>query len=195
MRLMNLPRNFYERDAREVAPDLLGKLLFTRIHGVLTLGRIVETEAYLGFEDPASHAFRGKTPRNEVMFGPAGFAYVYFTYGAHFCVNAVTGAPGLASAVLIRALEPVEGISTMQQRRKKEKLRDLASGPGKLCQALGIDRSWNGKSLRSPQLGIAEPSVPHSFHIEASPRVGIRKAVHLPYRYFMADCPYVSNTR
>ena len=130
-----LPRSFYERDSREVAPDLLNKILVGRGAS----GRIVEVEAYIGSIDPGSHAYRGKTQRNAVMFGPAGHLYVYFTYGMHWCSNAVCGPVGEAQAVLLRALAPIDGIEVMYERRlKAKKDTDLCSGPAKLCQALGI---------------------------------------------------------
>ncbi len=178
-----------------MAPDLLGKILSCTRDGVVTAGRIVEVEAYLGSEDPASHAYRGKTPRNAVMFGPAGIAYVYFTYGAHFCMNVVTGEDGIASAVLIRALEPIDGFDAMRHRRKRLKLTDLASGPGKLTQALGIGRADNGHDLSKRPLWIAEESGSAVLERRSSSRIGIREGRAFPYRFFVEGSPYVSKAR
>lgn len=142
--LLGFDRNSFARPATEVAPDLLGwELVFANAAGEAG-GIITETEAYMGADDPASHAFRGPSQRNQVMFGPPGYAYVYFTYGLHYCLNVVTGAAGEASAVLIRALEPTRGIELMQQRRGVKNLTNLTTGPAKLTQALGLDRALNG---------------------------------------------------
>jgi len=129
------------------------------------------------------------------MFGPAGIAYVYFTYGAHFCMNVVTGEDGVASAVLIRALEPVDGLQTMRHRRKRLKLTDLASGPGKLTQALGIGRADNGHDLSKRPLWIAEESGSTALEWRTSQRIGIREGRAFPYRFFVTDSPYVSKAR
>ena len=149
-----LRRNFYSRSPLVVANELIGKTLVRRLHdGTLLEGVIVEAEAYGGKLDPASHAFRGKTPRNEVMFGKAGRAYVYFIYGFHNCLNFVTGSEGIASAVLIRSLEPTNGLEKMAELRKTDVTTNLTNGPGKLCQALSIDRSLNAidvTTIRSP---------------------------------------------
>lgn len=177
-----LPREFYQRSALEVAPDLLGKILCHRQRGVLTSGRIIEVEAYLGSKDPASHAFRGITKRNRVMFGPPGYAYVYFSYGHHYCMNVVTGEEGQASAVLIRALVPMEGIEAMKRRRKRNREKDLASGPGKLTQSLGIGQGDSGTDLTSGKLWISEDEtekVPYT----RTGRVGVKHGVKLPYRF------------
>ncbi|MFQ5700327.1 MAG: DNA-3-methyladenine glycosylase [Acidobacteriota bacterium] len=186
-----LPRSFYDRSALLVAPDLLGKILCHRRGGLLTSGRIVEVEAYLGEGDPASHAFRGPSRRNRAMFGPPGHAYVYFTYGNHFCMNVVTGPDGVASAVLIRALEPVEGIAAMRRRRGRTRIEDLTSGPGKLAQALGIDRDAYGLDLRREPLWICTDGLVPS-GCATGPRVGIRAATDRPYRFFLPDSPFVS---
>jgi DNA-3-methyladenine glycosylase len=147
-----LPRDFYGGDSREVAPRLLGKLL---VFGDLA-GRIVEVEAYCGDEDPASHAFRGQTPRNATMFGRPGLLYVYFTYGMHWCANVVCGEVGKASAVLLRALHPVAGVDVMRSRRPAARAdRDLTNGPAKLCQALDIERSYDGADLVTADRGIS----------------------------------------
>jgi DNA-3-methyladenine glycosylase len=145
-----LPAVFYDRDPREVAPDLLGKLL-VRVEddGARTVGRIVEVEAYCGADDPGSHAYRGETPRTRTMFGPPGGLYVYFSYGMHWCANAVCRPDGTAGAVLLRALAPVDGVDRMHARRgpAARRDRDLCSGPAKLCQALGVDRRFDGTDL------------------------------------------------
>ncbi len=187
-----LTKSFYAASALEVAPRLLGKILCRERSGVLTSGRIVEVEAYLGADDPASHAYRGKTPRNEVMFGPGGHAYVYFTYGNHYCMNVVAGRKGEAGAVLIRALEPLDGIKVLRRRRKKKKLEELTSGPGKLTQALGIDRRLNGADLTRGSLWICEESPDEGVDWVATPRIGITQAVRLPYRFRIRGSKYVS---
>ena len=193
--LRPLPKQFYSRSALKVAPDLLGKILCHRTQGKFLSGRIVEVEAYLGEQDPASHAFRGKTPRNTVMFGPPGFAYVYFTYGNHFCMNAVTGRDGKAGAVLIRALEPVKGIDTMKRRRKKCKVSDLTSGPGKLTQALGIGKKCNQADLASKTLWIAQDTVKRTLRWERTPRIGISVAKRKRYRFVVKGSLCVSKMR
>ncbi|MCU1499592.1 MAG: DNA-3-methyladenine glycosylase [Acidimicrobiales bacterium] len=181
-----LSRAFYRRDPLEVAPELLGKVL---VHGGRA-GRIVEVEAYRGTDDPASHAFRGPTPRTEVMFGPPGHLYVYFTYGMHWCANAVTSEPGEAGAVLLRALEPLRGIEAMRSARPAARRPvDLANGPAKLCQALGIDGSHDGADLVTAAGGItilddgvAPPAVPLT-----GPRVGISAAKDHPWRFSIPE--------
>lgn len=187
-----LPKRFYAASALEVAPRLLGKILCHKRNGILTSGRIVEVEAYLGGEDPASHAYRGKTPRNAVMFGPGGHAYIYFTYGNHNCMNIVTGKEGEAGAVLIRALEPLDGIQVMKRRRKRVKKEDLTSGPGKLTQALGIDRRLNGADLTEKPLWTCEESPNQRVDWVATPRIGITQAVRLPYRFRIRGSKFVS---
>jgi DNA-3-methyladenine glycosylase len=178
-----LPRDFYNRDAEAVARDLLGKHLARRQGGELRVGRVVETEAYLGPHDLASHSSRGRTARTEVMFGPPGHAYVYLIYGIHHCVNAVTGPDGHASAVLIRALEPVQGIE------------GNTKGPGLLCRALGIDRTCNGLDLLGDALFLAEPEAPEPFEVVAGPRVGVAYAgqwAARPLRFSIRGNPFVS---
>jgi DNA-3-methyladenine glycosylase len=153
-----LPRSFYARDARELAPGLLGKVLVRREPGGPVLAaRIVEVEAYCGSEDPGSHAFRGPTARNAVMFGPAGHLYVYFTYGMHWCANVVAGEPGTAAAVLLRAAAPVAGLEVMRARRAAARRdRDLCSGPAKLCEAFGITGAFDGTNLVGRGTGPSE---------------------------------------
>lgn len=156
-------------------------------------GRIVEVEVYLGGEDPASHAYRGKTARNAVMFGPPGHLYVYFTYGMHFCANAVCGIDGVGTAVLLRALAPLPPIEPLWARRPRARSeRDLCSGPAKLCQALGIDRALNGADLASGDVRIADDGTPPPAHPERSRRVGIRHAVENEWRFSVPGDPNVS---
>ncbi len=184
-----LPRRFYNRPATEVARDLLGKYL---MHGA-TGGVIVETEAYLGLKDAASHAFCGPTARNRVMFGPPGHAYVYFIYGMYECVNVVCEEEGSAGAVLIRAIEPRVGIELMQARRPGAKrLRDLASGPGKLTLALGITRAQNGVDVTAGDLVLREARGGETFEIAVGPRVGITKSADWPLRFMVKGSEFVS---
>ena len=187
------PLAFYQRDAISVARDLLGMILVRRDRCGVAAGRIVETEAYLHEGDTASHSHRGRTPRNASMFGPAGRSYVY-TIHARFCFNVVTDCRRIASAVLIRALEPLAGQSLMHRRRKVEQPRLLTRGPARLCEALAIDRRLDGWDLtRGKRVWIAED---HSFErpgdIAVSPRIGVTSAKELPYRFFLAGNPYVS---
>jgi DNA-3-methyladenine glycosylase len=183
-----LARDFFARSVHEVAPDLIGVTLL--LNGVG--GRIVEVEAY-DQEDPASHGYRGRTPRNETMFGPPGHAYVYRSYGIHWCLNLVCGEEGVAEAVLIRALEPTAGIAEQRQRRGLEDVRALCSGPGKLCQALGITREHDGLPLDKPPFRLGpRAEVPE---IVTGPRVGITRATELSWRYVLAGSPFTSRAR
>lgn len=205
--LRPLPAAFFRRPTLEVARDLLGRLLVRRVGGALIGGWIVEVEAYVGEEDPACHAAVGRTERNAVMYGPAGHAYVYFTYGMHHCVNVVTGARGAPEAVLIRALEPALGQDRMRRRRGAGVAeRELARGPGRLCQALGVDRRLNGVSLlgRAPAAaggadgaGAGAPLFlargrPGPRILGVSSRIGIRVGTEQPWRFFDAESPWVS---
>lgn len=177
-----LDRAWFARDAPDVAPELLGKLLVVDVDGAVCSGRIIEVEAYMP-HDPASHTFRGKTPRNAVMFGPAGHLYVYLSYGLHQCANVVTGAPGSGQAVLIRALEPIDGIARMRQRRAGRPDRELVDGPGKLCQAMGVTGAHNGADLLTGPIIIADDgTLPPRTPIVGT-RVGITKAVETPWRF------------
>jgi DNA-3-methyladenine glycosylase len=163
-----------------VAPDLLGTVLVVERGGVLVAGRIIETEAYTA-DDPASHSFRGRTSRNEVMFGPAGHLYVYRSYGIHWCANVVTGAEGDGQAVLLRAVDPVEGVDEMLRRRGR---RPLADGPGKLCQAFGLDGDDDGTDLcdQGP-IRIHDDGMAPSLQPLAGPRIGITNAIDTPWRF------------
>ena len=190
-----LPLSFYERDTEIVARELLGAILECRTPEGMAGGRIVETEAYLGEHDAACHAVAGQTARTRWLYGPPGLAYVYFIYGAHWCFNAVTRAEGLPSAVLVRALEPVEGLELMRLRRKTLRTdRDLTNGPGKLCSALGIDGGHNGLRLDRLPLRIREGEPVPDANVMVSPRIGITKAADWPLRWFVADSAFVSRT-
>jgi len=196
-----LGRAFYARDARELAPQLLNKVLEhdDPAVGVLRV-RIVETEAYAGAEDPGSHAYRGRTPRNATMFGPPGHLYVYFTYGMHWCANVVAGAPGWASGVLLRAGAPLVGVEAMRARRSAARREaDLCSGPAKLAQALGLHRTHDGADLvvrrREPgRLRMLDDGVPPPDRPGVSTRVGLRagRGDDEPWRWFVNGDPNVS---
>jgi DNA-3-methyladenine glycosylase len=175
----------FTRSVHEVAPELIGATLL--VDGVG--GRIVEVEAY-DQEDPASHAYRGRTPRNASMFGPAGHAYVYRSYGIHWCLNLVCEGEGVPSAVLVRALEPTHGLDEMRKRRGLDDPRLLASGPGRLCQALGITREHDGLPLDRPPFELHERPAP--VEVVAGARVGITRATELPWRYAEAGSRFLS---
>ena len=181
-------RAFFDRTVHEVARELIG----CELRVGETAGVIVETEAYEE-TDPACHAYIGRTTRNEVLFGPPGHAYVYLSYGIHSLLNFVTEPEGSASAVLIRALEPTDGLDLMRRRRSRDKLEQLCSGPGKLSEALGVDLSLNGADLFAPPFGLSEPDRDLAeAKITASPRIGITKAAELPWRYSIAGSRFVS---
>ncbi len=199
---MKLPKSFYDRkDVVEIAKDLLGKILVTNINGIRTSGRIVETEAYNGIIDQASHAFGGRrTGRNEPMYAAPGIAYIYLCYGVHHLFNVVTNRTNIPHAVLIRALEPVEGIEKMLKRRaKKLKNHSLTSGPGNLSKALGIHTKYSGESLRSDKIFIeADDFILKKNMIASSRRIGVEyagKDARLPYRFFIKENPFVSGKK
>jgi DNA-3-methyladenine glycosylase len=191
-----LPRAFFARPSTEVAPDLLGRVLVRVLpSGERLVARLVETEAYQE-DDAASHSFRGRTARTEVMFGPPGHLYVYFTYGMHFCMNVVTGLGGEGSAVLLRAAEPLEGLDAMRALRGLDDVRALCSGPGKLCQALGVGRSDNGLDVvRGSGLSVRQGEAVGADRLEATPRIGIRQAAEVPWRFIVRGDRFVSRAR
>jgi len=187
-------RNFFIRPTLNVARDLLGKYLVHETNKYRLVGKIVEVEAYLGERDPASHSYRGKTKRNEVMFRSGGYLYVYFTYGMHFCCNVVTGREGIGRAVLLRAVEPIEGKQWIRARRAKSPTEvDLCNGPAKLCQAFGIDRRDNGTDLCGKIIWIgATASDGKKFAIGSSTRIGISNGRKHRWRFFIQGNPFVS---
>ncbi|MDQ7800149.1 MAG: DNA-3-methyladenine glycosylase [Armatimonadota bacterium] len=195
-----LPRSFFERPTLQVAPELLGCRLVRVLEPqevpggadgpVVLVARLVEVEAYLGPADPASHAYR-RTPRSAIMWGPPGRAYVYFSYGNHDCMNVVTEPEGVAGAVLLRAAEPLEGVAVMRKLRGTHDVRQLLRGPGRLTKALAVDRHFNGWDLTQPgplYLAGGEPPA----RVATSPRIGIRRAVDRPWRFFDPESPFVS---
>jgi DNA-3-methyladenine glycosylase len=190
-----LGRGFFDRPAENVAPDLLGVRLESTVNGRRATGVIVEVEAYTSPTDPASHAAAriGRTRRNASMFGPPGTAYVYLSYGVHWCLNVVTGATGDPCAVLLRAVDPLEGFNVMVARRGRE--RDLTSGPGRLGQAFGITDALDGHDLSSPPLRLLSGWSPPPGSIEASPCVGISRAQDWPLRFCVRGCAAVSRVR
>ena len=169
---MKLSRAFYEQSTLVVARQLLGKYLVRQHSDGTTVGKIVETEAYVGPEDKACHASKGRTPRTEVMFGPAGYAYVYLVYGFHHMLNIITESINFPAAVLIRAVEPTDGIDLMKSRRRTDNLHNLASGPGKLCQAFAIDRKLNGDDLCGKVLYLEDRGEAVS-RVVTTPRIGV----------------------
>jgi DNA-3-methyladenine glycosylase len=191
---LKLSRPFYEQPTIQVARQLMGKYLVRKHPDGKTVGRIVETEAYVGPHDLACHAARGRTARTEIMFGRAGYAYVYFIYGVYYCLNVVTEEVDHASAVLIRALEPVDGIELMKRRRRTEETRNLASGPGKLCQAFAIDKALNGADICGSVLYVEDRGEPPP-KILARPRIGVDYAgkwKHKPWRFLIGGNEFVS---
>lgn len=187
-----LKREFFTRDPVVLARDLLGRILFYRTAQGLLAGLIVETEAYTGEADPASHAYRGPTARNAVMFGPAGRAYVYFTYGMHYCLNVTAERPGKAGAVLLRALEPLAGIDVMRARGDRGPPARLLSGPGKIGRGFGLTLKDNGRDFTRGPLGIAAGTPPAAAKVAVSRRIGISRAVELPYRFAVIGSRSVS---
>jgi DNA-3-methyladenine glycosylase len=196
-RAATLPVAFFNRDAATVARELLGALVVSRVGGRRTAGRIVETEAYLGYDDPASHGYlERRNERNAALFGPPGSWYVYLSYGVHWCTNLVCEPEGRASAVLLRALEPIEGLETMRGRRGGVEDRDLCSGPGKLCQALGITRALDGALMRGSDVVVLGPEADRAgYSVVATPRIGITKAADWPLRFLVEGNGFVSGRR
>lgn len=188
-----LPKKFYLRSSVIVAKELIGKYVFRKTGKSLLSGIIVETEAYTGKNDPAAHSYRGKTPRNAVMFEEGGTAYVYFTYGNHFCFNVVTCKKGTPSAVLIRGVEPVKGVDIMIKNRGTDDLKNLTNGPGKFSKAFDIEKNLNGADLTGNEIYIAK-SVPvlRDYIILRSKRIGITKNADKLYRFYAQDNKFVS---
>jgi DNA-3-methyladenine glycosylase len=180
-----LDRRFFARSVHAVAPDLIGATLLYRGTG----GIIVEVEAYHQ-TDPAAHSYRGRTPRNAVMFGPPGHVYVYRSYGIHWCLNFVCEPEGSASAVLLRALQPTDGVATMRRRRGLTEERLLCAGPGRMCQALGITGDQNGLAVALPSFDLRAPK--RASEIAIGPRIGINVAIGQPWRYGLKDSPFLS---
>ena len=193
-----LPRKFYTRDVHIVAKELLGKFLVRKIGRKYLTGKIVEVEAYDGSIDKAAHTYGGKTKRNEVMFNEGGYLYVYFTYGMHFCSNVVAGKLNEGKAILLRAVEPVNGLNEMAINRFKKKeisaveLKNLTNGPAKICQAFGIARSENGTDLTGKEIFILDAPKLSTNKIAASARIGIKKSVDLPWRYYIKNNSFLS---
>ncbi|RIK10127.1 MAG: DNA-3-methyladenine glycosylase [Acidobacteria bacterium] len=187
-----LAESFFRRPAEVVAPDLLGKVLWRHSGDAVAAVKIVETEAYGGADDPGSHGFRGMTKRNAVMFGEPGRTYIYFTYGMHYCLNVVTDEPGVCSAVLIRAGEPICGKTTMAERRNRDRELDLTSGPAKLAQALDLTTDENAMLLSGEVIGIGDDGSSSVPMISCGPRVGIREGLELNWRFAVSGNPFVS---
>lgn len=192
-RAATLPVAFFRRPAEIVAAELLGMVVVSSVGGELTGGRIVETEAYLGYDDPASHGYlHRRNARNGALFGPPGSWYVYLSYGMHWCANLVCQRAGLASAVLLRALEPLAGLDIMRRRRGGVVDRELCSGPGKLSQALAITRNLDGSGMPGSGVLVRRPGSLEEIAIAATPRIGITKAADWPLRFHHAGSPWTS---
>jgi len=187
-----LPRRYFARHPVTLARDLLGRIVFYRTGQGLIAGRIVETEAYTGEADPASHAYRGRTARNAVMFGRAGYAYVYFSYGVHYCLNVTAEQSGVAGAVLLRAMEPLAGIEIMRARGDRGPEVRLLSGPGKIGRGFGLTLADNGRDLTRGPLGIAAGRPVDDRDVAISKRIGISRAVDFPYRFLVVGSGSVS---
>ena len=197
MSLRKLPRSFYLQPTLQVAKHLLGKLIVRRYRNEVLIGRIVETEAYLGEKDPASHAYRGMTKRNEVMFRKGGHLYVHFTYGMHFCANVVTEEEGKGRAVLLRAVEPSKGLKAMERRRGFPRIaHNLTNGPAKLCEAFGIAAKENGTDLCGQKIWIAaDTSRNERIRIGVSSRIGITNGRRYRWRFYIVGNPFISKAR
>ena len=183
-----LPRSFYARNTVFVAKEMLGKTLVRQSPQGRIAAKIVEVEAYRGNDDPASHAYRRKTPRNQLMFGKAGFTYIYFIYGNHYCLNVATEREGIPGAVLIRAVEVIEGLELARKNRKTNSLANLSNGPGKLTQALNITQRQNGLDLtQKKELFIYKPKTRENFEIVTTKRVGIKLGIEKLWRFYMKN--------
>jgi DNA-3-methyladenine glycosylase len=191
-RLQYIPKEFYARDTVKVAHDLLGKQLVRIRRGARLTGRIVEVEAYRGSDDPASHAYRGPTPRNAPMFGEPGHAYIYFTYGNHYCLNVTTQASGIPGAALIRAIEPLEGEVFMRKLRPSVSEVALTNGPGKLTKALGIDKTLNEVDMTKPGPLFITHLDDKVFEVARSSRIGITEGKDRLWRFYILENRYVS---
>lgn len=192
---MKLTRDFYQRSATEVAKDLLGCTLVHESSEGVTKGKIVEAEAYMGNLDPAAHSYNNRSSRTEIQYGEGGFAYIYLIYGMYYCMNIVTNSVNLSEVVLLRALEPLEGIDLMKQRRKTDKLMNLCSGPGKLCTAMGINKTHYGMDLCGEQLYLEARDTKDLIEIVASKRINIDyagEAKDYLWRYTIKDNKYLS---
>jgi DNA-3-methyladenine glycosylase len=196
-RAATLPVGFFRRDVATVARELLGSVLVTEFRGCLTSGRIVEVEAYLGAEDPASHAYRFRRhAHNQSLYLDPGTWYVYLSYGVHWCANLVAGTPAQGGAVLLRAIEPLEGRAAMMRRRGVSDLAALGSGPGRLCEALGITRSrLDGRQMQGSLARVMRSGVPAEPEILVTPRIGITKAPDWPLRFVLKQSPWASGGR
>ena len=188
-----LSRSFYNQDTRVVAQELLGKFLVRRTPKGDIAAKIVEVEAYRGSDDPASHAYKGETPRNRLMFGKPGFAYVYFIYGNHHCLNVTTEPEGVPGAVLIRAVEIVDGMRLACKNRRVDSLVSLSNGPGKLTKALNISKIHNGIDLANPdELFICDSETVESFEMATSGRIGVKAGSEKPWRFYMKKSKFIS---
>lgn len=191
-----LPREFYQQDAVSAAKALLGKVLVRRTPDGLTRARIVETEAYMGPTDAAAHSYQNRQPnRTRIQYGPGGYAYIFLIYGMHFCMNVVVNDAEHPEVVLLRALEPLDGIALMQRRRRKTHLTDLCSGPGKLCAAMAIDRSCYGMDLCADELWLEEGTLRDGEHITATPRINVDyagEAAAYPWRFVIRESRFLS---
>ncbi len=188
-----LDHDFFARDTVVVAKDLLGKVMETSSNGEIISGIVVEDEAYLGFNDPGSHSFRGITKRNAVMFGPAGVSYIYQIYGIYFCYNVTTDHQDVPAAVLVRALQPLSGIKMMQKLRGKEKIEELCSGPAKLVQAMGITKAMNGTSAINGLVRFYSADLLGSFGIKETTRMGLTQGADLKLRFYVEGNRFVSH--
>ncbi len=191
MKPKKLTRAFYNRPTLEVAVDLLGKIFVCEKDGIRLGGRLVEVEAYIGEDDPACHAFRGKTPRNAIMYGEPGYLYVYFTYGNHYMLNIVTERKGFPAAVLLRGMEPLYGIEFMKNNRGVKKLFEIASGPGKMAKALGITTAQKGADLTGTHIYLLDDKSEIG-EIWQSPRIGLTEGRDKLWRFYLPDSPHVS---